>query len=192
MDVHGRPYGCGYGTWASWWLPVVWISPPNQQFPAWFDKLPAGVQRHARDLYSKLFASDQDQQQRQQMMNGGGRPQSAAEGVTLVTFAWHKTTLIQLLLDQADHLQRIKSNAHSTLYYNGAGGFNNQPGGFGGPGGRFGGGLRGSGGGGGGETWRSVEGPPRRLETITFGPEVQCSSLFSRQRPLATRRWLDG
>ena len=58
--------------------------------------------------------------------------------------------MIEQLLDQADEFNRIKSNNHSNLYYNESGG-----------------------GGGGDGNWRLVVGPPRRMETITFGLEAQ-------------------
>lgn len=162
VDLNGTPCGYGYGTWMSWLLPVVWIIPPDQKYPSWMAKLPAAVQRHAKELYDKLFAiPDPDdaalkgnpRAQQWQAMQQQRAEKEALEIVTLCCFAWHKTTLIQLLIDQADDLQRIKSNDNSVLNYNGPA--SDQKGG------------------GTDARWLSVSGPPRRMETITLGPEAQ-------------------
>lgn len=162
VDLDGTPCGYGYGTWMSWLLPVVWIIPPDQKYPSWMAKLPVAVQRHAKELYDKLFAipdpvdaalkGDPRAQQwhaRQQQR----AEKEALEIVTLCCFAWHKTTLIQLLIDQADDLQRIKANDNSVLNYNGA------------TSDQHGEGTE--------ARWLRVSGPPRRMETITLGPEAQ-------------------
>ena len=154
--IDGSPHGYGHGTWLSWLLPVVWIAMPDQKHPAWMAKLPTAVQRHVKELYDKLFTTPDasmaanPRMAQQQANNKRREEERAAEIVTLCCFAWHKTTLIQLLLDQADDLHRIKFNDHSTLNYNG-----------------------GAEDGGAEEGWRSVEGPPRRMETITLGPQAQ-------------------
>ena len=117
-DLDGTPYGYGHGTWASWLLPVVWMQPPDQKYPEWFGKLPATLEKQAKSLYDYLLSAEdsqlnmdprrrQEQERRQRRDN---------DVLTLFTFAWHGTDLIELLLDQADHLNRIKSNDKSSLH----------------------------------------------------------------------------
>ena len=91
---------------------VVWMIPPDQQFPKWFDKLPASVKSRVQRWYTQLFETEN---QGNRMHGVEYRPQPK-DGITVVTFAWHGTTLIEQLLDQADEFARIKSNNHSTLY----------------------------------------------------------------------------
>jgi chaperone BCS1 len=134
--------GYGYGSWVSWWLPIVWISPQHQEYPAWFDDLPPSIKQLAVRYYNGLFPPAESDKS---TPGGNGHETPPNLDLVLTTFTWQGLALIRHLIDQADYLEKLKNSDESDIRRQTA-----EEG-----------------------DWDKVAGPPRRMDTVMFGPEAR-------------------